>query len=73
MLLVYLGQLELVQRQLLNTWTGSVHYWPRSWAHTDCFNAAVPCDWWLLFSQPLYADMWILRYPELTRIMRHLD
>lgn len=73
MLLVYLESLGVAQTQLLNTWSQWVHYWPRSWAHTDAYNAAIPIDWWLLFNHPLYADMWILRYPEHTRVIRSLD
>jgi hypothetical protein len=70
MLLVYLEQLEYHQQQLLTSW--QVHYWPRSWAHTDAFNSAIPLDWWLLFSQQLYATQWLLQYPENTRVIRTL-
>ncbi len=72
MLIVYLEQLQVAQQQLLVSWRDSVHYWPRSWAHTDCYNSAVPTDWWLLFSNPLYADLWLIRYPENSRIIRTL-
>lgn len=73
MLLVYLEQLQQEQQRLLLEWTTFVHYWPRSWAHTDHYNAAIPTDWWLLFNQPLYATKWILLYPEHTRIIKTLN
>ena len=72
MLIVYLEQFQAVQKQLLLSWRDSVHYWPRSWAHTDEYNSAVPTDWWLLFSNPLYADIWLIKYPEQSRIIRTL-
>jgi hypothetical protein len=72
MLIVYLEQFARPQQELLYSWAGYVHYWPRSYAHTELFNAAIPLDWWLLFSNPLYADLWLLRYPEQSRIIRTL-
>lgn len=72
MLLVYLEPLIITQTELLRQWDSWVHYWPRSWAHTDAFNSAVPLDYWLLFSNPLYASLWMLKYPEHTRIVRNL-
>jgi hypothetical protein len=70
MLLVYLEPLVVAQQQLLTSW--QAHYWPRSWAHTDAFNSAIPIDWWLLFAHPVYATQWMLQYPEHTRIVRTL-
>lgn len=72
MLIVYLEQFEPAQQQLLLRWTDWVHYWPRSYAHTDHYNAAIPTDWWLLFSNAMYADLWLLKYPEQSRIIRTL-
>ncbi len=72
MLIVYLEQFQICQQQLLISWRDSVHYWPRSYAHTDLYNAAIPTDWWLLFSNPLYADLWLIKYPEQSRIVRTL-
>jgi hypothetical protein len=72
MLLVYLDPFERPQRELLITWREYVHYWPRSYAHTEQYNSAVPCDWWLLFSNGLYADIWLMKYPERSRIVRTL-
>jgi hypothetical protein len=73
MLLVYLEPLILTQTSLLNSWSSWVSYWPRSWAHTDQYNAAIPLDWYMLFNHPLYAHQWILRYPDHTRVIRTLD
>ena len=72
MLIVYLTPFEIRQRELLITWRTHVSYWPRSYAHTDRYNAAIPTDWWLLFNNVLYADMWLMRYPESSRIVRTL-
>ena len=72
MLIVYLEQFQQTQQQLLHSWQGHVHYWPRSWSMTDEYNAAIPTDWWLLFSTINYADIWIMKYPEHSRIVRTL-
>ncbi len=72
MLIVYLEQFQRSQEVLLLGWKNFVHYWPRSYVHTDAYNAAMPVDWWLLFSNPLYADLWLMKYPEQSRIIRTL-
>ena len=72
MLIVYLEPFQHSQYTLLQSWAGHVQFWPRSYAHTELYNAAIPCDYWLLFNNLLYADLWILRYPEQSRIVRTL-
>lgn len=72
MLIVYLEPFQRPQQQLLISWQGSVHYWPRSWAHTDHYNPAIPTDWWLLFSEAMLADIWLIKYPEHSRIIKTL-
>jgi len=72
MLLVYLEPFRQSQITLLNSWRDSVHYWPRSYAHTDAYNSAIPTDYWLLFGVPKLATQWLLQYPEHSRIMRTL-
>ncbi len=72
MLIVYLEPFHKTQQQLLISWQGRVHYWPRSWTHTDHYNAAIPTDWWLLFSEIMYADIWLMKYPENSRIIKTL-
>lgn len=69
MLLVYLEPFQQAQQQLLASWRLGVTYWPRSWAYTDLYNAAIPTDWWLLFSNYSYADIWMIKYPELSRVI----
>jgi len=44
MLIVYLVQFETPQIALLTTWSTAVSYWPRSYAHTELYNAAIPTD-----------------------------
>ena len=72
MLIVYLEQFEKPQIALLTTWRSRVNYWPRSYAHTELYNAAIPTDWWLLFNDSMYADIWLIKYPEQSRIVRTL-
>ena len=72
MLIVYLEPFQPRQTQLLLSWQESVRYWPRTWSQQDTYNAAVPTDWWLLFNNVLLADMWLMRYPESSRIIRTL-
>ena len=69
MLLIYLDQLILPQTKLLSDWHPRVHYWPRSHPITE---EDVVTDWWILFSHVGLADIWILRYPEHTRVCRTL-
>ena len=72
MLIVYLEPFNVRHTVLLQSWGHQVRYWPRSWSQQDVYNAAVPTDWWLLFSNVACADMWLLRYPEQSRIIRTL-
>ena len=72
MLIVYLEPFNTRHTQLLLSWQGQVRYWPRTWSQQDAYNAAIPTDWWLLFNNVLYADMWLMRYPEQSRIVRTL-
>ena len=72
MLIVYLEQFQQPQIRLLATWRPVVNFWPRSYAHTELYNAAIPTDWWLLFSDARYADIWLMKYPEQSRIVRTL-
>lgn len=72
MLIVYLEPFQTTQHTLLLSWQQHVHFWPRSWAHTDQYNTAIPIDWWLLFNNVLYADLWMMKYPEQSRIVRTL-
>jgi len=72
MLLVYLEPFDRDQNRLLLSWQSQVRYWPRSYAHTDIYSAAIPLDWWLLFSNPLLASQWLLQFPEHSRIIRTL-
>ena len=72
MLIVYLEPFDRRHTVLLQSWQGQVQYWPRTWSQQDTYNSAIPTDWWLLFNNVLLADMWLLRYPEQSRIVRTL-
>ena len=72
MLLIYLDPLVDAQIQLLTLWTPRVHYWPRSMPNPELFADTVITDWWILFNHPGLADIWILRWPEHTRVCRTL-
>jgi hypothetical protein len=68
MLLIYLDQLIVPQTKLLSAWHPRVHYWPRSPPQAE----EIITDWWILFSHAGLADIWILRWPEHTRVCRTL-
>jgi hypothetical protein len=72
MLLIYLDPLIPPQIKLLEAWNPRVHYWPRSQPDPQLFSDTVITDWWILFSHPGLADIWILRWPEHTRVCRTL-
>lgn len=72
MLIVYLEPFQATQHRLLLEWQSHVNFWPRSYSYTDLYNAAIPTDWWLLFNNVLYADIWMMKYPEQSRIIRTL-
>ena len=73
MLMVYLEPFVNSQRLLLEQWTPRVvTYWPRSHASCRQYDYAIVTDWWLLFSNRLYADIWLLKYSEHSRIIRTL-
>jgi hypothetical protein len=68
MLLIYLDQLIVPQTKLLSAWHPRVYYWPRSPPQAE----EIITDWWILFSHAGLADIWILRWPEHTRVCRTL-
>jgi len=72
MLMIYLEPFQDAQRQLLDSWARAVHYWPRS--HVTCiqYDYGIVTDWWLLFSDYRYADIWLLKYSDHTRIVKTL-
>ena len=72
MLIVYLEQFKQPQIALLHAWAPAVNFWPRSYAYTEVYNSAVPTDYWLLFNNAMYADIWLMKYPEQSRIVRTL-
>ena len=72
MLLIYLDLFNDSQIKLLDTWTPRVNYWPRSRPDPELFLDAAITDWWILFNHPGLADIWILRWPEHTRVCRTL-
>ena len=73
MLLVYLEPFKDQHRLLLDSWTlHVVTYWPRSQVTDFQYDHSVVTDWWLLFSNHAYADFWLLKYSDHTRIVRTL-
>jgi hypothetical protein len=72
MLIVYLEPLHTRQHTLLSSWHDYVSYWPRSYAHIELDHQSIVTDYWLLFNNIMYADMWLIRYPEQSRIVRTL-
>ena len=73
MLLVYLEPFVECQTLLLAQWTPRVvTYWPRSHVTDFQLDYSVVTDWWMLFSQAQFASLWLLQYPEQTRVIRTL-
>ena len=73
MLLVYLEPFADNQRLLLEQWTPRVvTFWPRSQATCYQYDYSIVTDWWMLFSQAQFASLWLLQYPEQTRVVRTL-
>ena len=71
-LLVYLEPFQEQQRLLLDSWQQGVHYWPRSQTTNFQYDYSLVLDWWLLFSRQEFATLWIMRYPENSRVVRTL-
>lgn len=72
MLLIYLDPLIDSQIQLLHSWHPRAHYWPRSTPSLELPADTIITDWWILFSHVGLADIWLMRYPEHTRVCRTL-
>ena len=72
MLIVYLEPLHTRQHTLLSSWHDHVSYWPRSYAHLELDHQSIATDWWLLFGDLAHADIWLIKYPEQSRIIRTL-
>jgi hypothetical protein len=73
MLMVYLEPFVDSQTLLLEQWTSRVvTYWPRSHATCLQYDYSIVTDWWLLFSQAQFASLWLLQYPEHSRVVRTL-
>jgi hypothetical protein len=68
MLLIYLEPFQLQQRFLLDSWQRAVSYWPRS----QVTDYSTVTDWWLLFSRQDLATLWLIKYPENSRVVRTL-
>ena len=72
MLIAYLEPFQAQQYTLLASWTSYVRYWPRSYAYIELDQLSVATDWWMLFNQAQFASLWLLQYPEQTRVIRTL-
>jgi hypothetical protein len=72
MLLIYLEPFQDQQRFLLDSWQRAVCYWPRSQVTDFQYDYSVVTDWWLLFSRQEFATLWLMRYPENSRVVRTL-
>jgi hypothetical protein len=72
MLLIYLDLFNDSQIKLLTLWSPRVNYWPRSTPDPELFSDTQITDWWILFSHAGQADIWLLRWPEHTRVCRTL-
>ena len=69
MLLVWNSLLVPRQQAQLRTIDPLVCFWPRSWQHSSIVNYAVPGEWWISFSHTRYGLVWILHYPDHSRVI----
>lgn len=69
MLIVYLDAFDTQHFTQLAQWHTTVSYWPRTYSYQEAYNSAVPCDWWILFNNDLQADLWLMRWPDNSRIV----
>ena len=73
MLLIYLEPFQDGQKSLLDSWSlRIVSYWPRSQTTDFQYDYSIVTDWWLLFNNPLYADIWLMKYSDKSRIVKTL-
>jgi len=73
MLLVYLEPFVDSQTLLLEQWTPRVvTYWPRSHAISVQNDYGLVTDWWMLFNRSEFASLWLMKYPEYSRVVRTL-
>jgi hypothetical protein len=69
MLIVWLTILPPEDQQQITYIDPRAKYWPRNWAEGLGYNEAIPIDWWISFSQGKYGLIWIMRYPQWSRIV----
>lgn len=69
MLVVYLAELRGQDQQHLADIDPAAHYWPRSHTSIELRCTALPSEWYISFSHQRYGCLWVLCYPELTRII----
>lgn len=69
MLLVWTTLLVPAQQVQLRDIDPRVHFWPRSWEYSLAINHGVPGEWWISFSHSQYGVVWLLYYPEHSRVV----
>ena len=69
MLLVWTSLLVPQQQAQLRILDPSVNFWPRSWQYSLVADYAVPGEWWISFSHTRYGLVWILHYPDHSRVV----
>ena len=69
MLLVWSSLLVPQQQAQLRTIDPLVSFWPRGWHYSVLADYPVPGEWWISFSHPQFGLLWILHYPDHSRII----
>jgi hypothetical protein len=69
MLLVWDTLLVPRQQAQLRDIDPRVVFWPRSWQYSLVADYAVPREWWISFSHSRLGLVWILYYPDHSRVV----
>lgn len=69
MLLVWTSLLVPQQQAQLRTLDPLVSFWPREWRYSALADYPVPGQWWISFSHTRYGLIWIMYYPDHSRVV----
>lgn len=69
MLIVWHGELIVERQRAIVTLDSRASFWPRAWHYASNYNAAVPSEWWISFSQGKLGLIWTLRWPDHVEIV----
>jgi len=56
------------QQQLVRV-DPKVIFWPACYMKDGGYNVAIPIEWWISFSRRQSGLLWIMQYPEHSRVI----